>query len=447
MPDRCNEQRLNKFIPTIAALHYLNATNQLTSKIRMDGENFLRKGYQQIQYNQLTEGSKEGAFTIWGKAKDFWVNSEGNIIKTYNRNTVDLNASDSIWMTAYVVKCLGKAKHLITIDDKHLRKALSFLKRMQTEEGSFPEYSKVSTQYLYSDLSASWEGVSLTAFTVIAFLESKGYENDFAVTITKALNYINVNVGNLKSNYALAIASYALALGGQKQTANYILIILLTNALVVDDRVMYWNNELANASIKTPLSTKVEIAAYVVLTYVKLGRAKEAHLIVKWLVSQQSSKGGFSSTQDTSIALQALSEYATELYSKDVNMDIKMSFDIEHQINFKVNETNRLGKQFKRIPSNVRTVSINANGTGIASLQVTRNYKKVHNESEGFSLWLSLASSSNNAVVILNINAKRDHKEFSALTMIEITLPSGFEYDTTVDLVGSYGIRVSHKFA
>ena len=48
-----------------------------------------------------------------------------------------------------------------------------------------------------------------------------------------------------------------------------------------------------------PPSVNVEITAYVLLTYIKAGRVIDGLPIMRWLLSQQSSTGGFSSTQDT----------------------------------------------------------------------------------------------------------------------------------------------------
>ncbi|XP_013930161.1 PREDICTED: alpha-2-macroglobulin-like [Thamnophis sirtalis] len=70
-------------------------------------------------------------------------------------------------------------------------------------------------------------------------------------------------------------------------------------------------------------AAEIELTSYVLLALVtKEPSPSEEELtlaaaIVKWLTKQQNSRGGFASTQDTVVALQALSQYKTFNYSKD----------------------------------------------------------------------------------------------------------------------------------
>lgn len=172
-------------------MNYLNVTKKLTAAKQEEGERALRTGIEQVLETRITEGPRKGAFSIWSR---------------YSRDP-----SDSIWLTAYIAKCLGKAKHLISINDQVLFEALDFLRQHQEESGKFPEHGKISYYSLQTDSS---EGIPLTAFTAIAFLEqNKEYINRFKETIDKALEFIDINFGKLTDNYAKAIAAYALALG------------------------------------------------------------------------------------------------------------------------------------------------------------------------------------------------------------------------------------------
>ena len=60
-------------------------------------------------------------------------------------------------------------------------------------------------------------------------------------------------------------------------------------------------------------STSVEMTAYMAATLVMLGREEEALPIIKWLGKQRNSQGGFVSTQDTVVALQAISLYSQKV--------------------------------------------------------------------------------------------------------------------------------------
>merc|ERR1719494_363557 len=63
--------------------------------------------------------------------------------------------------------------------------------------------------------------------------------------------------------------------------------------------------------------------------------------IVKWLVKQRNSLGGFSSTQDTCVGLQALARYAGEIYSGEYNLQIAASAP-EFDTTFSVTDENQL---------------------------------------------------------------------------------------------------------
>merc|ERR1711971_1435154 len=71
-------------------------------------------------------------------------------------------------------------------------------------------------------------------------------------------------------------------------------------------------------------SESVEMTAYMIQSLVLRGRAGEAVDSVKWLGKQRNSQGGFVSTQDTVVALQALSMYSQNITS----IPLVMSIDI-----------------------------------------------------------------------------------------------------------------------
>lgn len=348
-------------------------------------------------------------------------------------------------MTAYVLKCLGKAKYLINIENKVLFEGLSFLKSKQEESGKFPEYGRISYYNLQTDSS---EGIPLTAFTVIAFLENTDYVKDFKQVIDKALNYIDENRKKLDNNYALAIATYALALGSHS-SANDSLNALEKTAFKTDQQ-WYWEKDMTvKKSQKKPTaeSTMVEIAAYAILSYVKLKRSTEALPIVKWLVSRRNSGGGFSSTHDTVIGVQALAEIAHELYWDKLNMNIKLSFDNE-EIQFELDDKNRNKPQSKKMPSTIRRISLNAEGSGIASVQVSHSYNtKIEEITNVFSLHITENPGTGANILQLKICAVYEPQDSpddnkTGMALIEVWFPSGFVADPTFDLLELAGVKV-----
>ena len=62
------------------------------------------------------------------------------------------------------------------------------------------------------------------------------------------------------------------------------------------------------------------------LTLIHRSDTKQALPVMNWLISKQNSKGGFSSTQDTILALQALSQIASKMNSSHNSISCKIKF-------------------------------------------------------------------------------------------------------------------------
>lgn len=88
----------------------------------------------------------------------------------------------------------------------------------------------------------------------------------------------------------------------------------------------------------------VETAGYALLAQLYLGRLKHGGPIVKWLTEQRNSGGGFISTQDTCVALQALAKYSEK--TAGANLDLSVSIlperDAAWKRTFHVDKTNAL---------------------------------------------------------------------------------------------------------
>ncbi|CAB1338709.1 unnamed protein product, partial [Coregonus sp. 'balchen'] len=82
--------------------------------------------------------------------------------------------------------------------------------------------------------------------------------------------------------------------------------------------LLHWTQ----TSSETSASLAVEISSYVLLASLSASPLSSSNLgyasrIIRWLVRQQNAYGGFSSTQNTVVALQALALYSTRVYSRE----------------------------------------------------------------------------------------------------------------------------------
>ena len=118
-------------------------------------------------------------------------------------------------------------------------------------------------------------------------------------------------------------------------------------------------------------STDIEATAYATLALIKRGDAFNASRSAKWLVSRRNAYGGYGSTQDTVVTLQALTEYSTGARA-DVDLTITIDGEgISKQL--KLTQENFDVLQVVEMPIN-REVNISAAGKGEAVAQVVRRF-------------------------------------------------------------------------
>jgi CD109 antigen len=413
MPSGCSEQQFKSWIPNIVAIKYLKSVNKLTTKQLQDGESYLATGYQQL----LGRRKSDGSYSLWGESGD-----------------------SSIWLTAYVAKLLGFAKDFVTINDRHLVGALSYFTSRQKADGSFPELVR---DYYYIK-SKSQGGVPLTAFCAIAILENGGYKADYKLNIDRALSYINSKVTTINDNFAFATAAYAFALNNHAETDSF-LDQLKTNAIMNDDQ-MFWYREGKSLSTSESPSVNVEIAAYALMAFVEKNRLVEAVKIMNWLMTQRNSAGGFYSTTDTVIGMQALAKIATRLHVASTNMDVKLEYEKGRKKNFKISPANAMTLQVQELEKDTRDISVNVAGTGFAYFQVSYSYNTILDEpNERFAITAvpQQTGSVLKLKICTNFIVEGDQKQ-SHMTLVEVYLPSGYVYDKqTAEMVKAANVRVS----
>lgn len=350
-------------------------------------------------------------------------------------------SKSSVWLTAYMVKLMNYAKRSIPSAATPINEAKKFIRQMQNPDGSFNDPTNFSP-----GSSEAQKGIPLAAYIAIAFMES-GEDNDKDEPfVKKALKYITDKAFSLKDNYALAISSYALALQKHPQAINFT-TSLISAAIETADEMMYWNRVSKSYNPNESASIQVEIAAYAAMALITQGRSQETLPIFKWLMTQRNQFGGFRSTQDSVIGIQALAMVADHFTSSKGTIDFKMSYERERRRNFVLDSTNDKTLQQKAFESDARNVSLVANGTGIAYFQLSYNYYlKLENSTSGFSITARHAALTATPM-ILEVCVRFvpiDGINESGMTLIEIQLPSGYVYDSRTDAsVKSVGVKVS----
>ncbi|KAK3096606.1 hypothetical protein FSP39_001625 [Pinctada imbricata] len=342
MPYGCGEQNMASFAPNIFALQYLNNTNQQTKSVVEEAKRYMRVGYQR----QLKYRHPDGSYSAWGGSGD---------------------TSGSMWLTAFVIKCLGQSRPYIEIDEKDLNKSIAWFKRRQLETGCFPKIGYTHSYYLKGGFADRSNEAVMTSFVLIAMMEAGVPRDDQVV-----LDGIRcLDIQPLEDTYSLAVMAYAYSLYKVSHPRRR--------------ETIYWErqkDEDENVTVspyrwfRAP-SAEIEITSYALLANIvnnQSNAAVNAKPIVMWLSRQRNSLGGFGSTQDTIVALQALSRYASLVYQKGVNIMVQMS-GTGFTSMFEINDKNTLLLQSKEFSKPIPDSLIcSVAGKGCAFIQASVKY-------------------------------------------------------------------------
>ncbi|XP_073673327.1 alpha-2-macroglobulin-like [Garra rufa] len=341
MPYGCAEQNIAVLSPNIYILQYLENTEQLTSAIRERAIGFLKSGYQR----QLNYQNSDGSYATFG-------NGDGNT-----------------WLTAFVLRTFGKAQRYIFIDPQKIENTKQWLIRHQRPDGLYESRGKLFNNRMKGGVSDS---VTITAYITASLLELNTSVTDPAVS--KGLSFLKRFAGDIRNTYITALLAYTFSLARDTYTRQQ-LFRKLGGVAISDGSRLHWSQ---SGSADDSDSLSVEISSYVLLAILTTDSLTAADLgfanrIVSWLVKQQNAYGGFSSTQDTVVALQALSLYATKVFSSDGSstVTVQSAGDTHH---FDVNQDNKLLYQEKQLQNVPAKYSIEVKGSTCVSVQMSLFY-------------------------------------------------------------------------
>uniref|UniRef100_A0A3Q1K3Z3 Alpha-2-macroglobulin-like n=1 Tax=Anabas testudineus TaxID=64144 RepID=A0A3Q1K3Z3_ANATE len=339
MPYGCGEQNMALLAPNIYILQYLKNTQQLTPAISEKARNFLTSGYQR----QLNYKDYGGAYSTFGSGP-------GNT-----------------WLTAFVLRTFAKARSFIYIDPYNIEHSKTWLENSQQEDGCFEQSGKLFNNRMKGGVS---DKVTLSAYITTAFLEMNMPAD--SPVITKSLSCLKESISDLSNTYTTALLAYVFTLAGDMETRAHLLQHLDTVALQ-QGGFLHWSQTAA----ETSASLSVEISSYVLLAKLSASPTAEdlgySSRIVRWLTTQQNYYGGFSSTQDTVVALQALALYSTLVFSPQGSSTVTVQSP-SGQLTFDVNQNNKLLYQEKTLQDTTGKYSLEVKGTACASVQVSLHY-------------------------------------------------------------------------
>lgn len=405
MPYGCGEQNMVLFAPNIFILNYLKSTGQLTKAIQDKATRFLESGYQR----ELTYKHDDGSYSAFGKSDE----------------------SGNTWLTSFVMKSFGGAMPYIYVDRKHIRNARTWLSKLQRPDGCIRSVGKLFHNGMKGGVS---DDVSLTAYITAALLELDA--NVTSPLVQRCLSCLKeAAAGQLDNLYTSALLSYTFTLAGDEELRSK-LITHLHQKSNTEGGTRHW--ERAGASGKCLDSLEVEMTSYVLLALLSGPALPGFGLdyssgIVRWLTQQQNPFGGFASTQDTVVALQALAKYGAATYSEEGSTTVTVTSLGGLNKEFTVEQSNRLLYQEETLSEVPGEYVIQARGRSCVLAQISLHYNvPPPPDFSAFNITTSTMAKCNisRPQIILFVHVRyQGRREETNMVIINIKLLSGYVLD------------------
>nr|XP_013048069.2 complement C4-like [Anser cygnoides] len=297
VPTGCAEQTMVKMAPTVYAIEYLDASEQwqnFNPERKVEAIKMIEKGYTRLLEFQKNDGSY-GAFK---------------------------STPSSVWLTAFIVKVLTRCKEYISVEDNHIHSSIAYLLIQQQADGSFHDHHPVLDRTMQGGIGTAEENLALTAFVTIALqhtLQIYKESPDVVQAVRRAVAYMKTQLPRNTNCYSTAITAYALTLVQSDDSEAQSVKEKLRSCSVFnpEKQQRYWGN--GNNAVS------VETTAYALLQALLLRDLEYATPIATWLMEKRNYGGGYCSTQDTVVALEAMSAYSIQTQNTgSTNLTVKL---------------------------------------------------------------------------------------------------------------------------
>ncbi|XP_005086901.1 complement C4-A isoform X2 [Mesocricetus auratus] len=379
LPRGCAEQTMVYLAPTLTASQYLDKTEQwsrLPPETKDHAADLIQKGHMRIQQFR----KKDGSFGAW------------------------LHRDSSTWLTAFVLKILSLAQEQVGDSPEKLQETAAWLLSQQLGDGSFHDPCPVIHRGMQGGLVGNDETVALTAFVVIALHHglavfqdgsAQQLKNRVEASISKANGFLGQKASaGLLGAHAAAITAYALTLTKASEDLRNVAHNSLMSMAEETEENLYWGlgggsqNNIVSPTPAPRAPTEpvpqapalwIETTAYALLhLLLREGKGEMADKAASWLTHQGSFEGGFRSTQDTVVTLDALAAYwVTSHTTEDKVLNVTLSslgrngFK-SHALQLNNHQVKGLEEELKFSMGSKITVKVGGNTKG--TLKVLRTY-------------------------------------------------------------------------
>ncbi|XP_070691097.1 complement C4-B [Pempheris klunzingeri] len=365
LPQGCLEQTMVRLAPTASAVRYLDLSEQwfdLPAGARDVALDKIEMGYMRI----LEHKNADGFYGSWS------------------------SVPSSNWVTALVVKVLSlvaqrqivtfgqQGRRVRVVPMEEIRRPVSHLLSVQKADGSFSDPQPVLHRGV---LRGTDQKASMTAFITLAlqrsleFLDTEGRSNAEA-SISRSTAYLMSHLEELQHPYAVSITAYCMAVCLPKGTdLSSVWAKLEAMATEGKNGCLLWTADASQQYQEQADAITVETTAYALLATVELERSTWADKAACWLTTQENYFGGFKSSQDTIMALEALAEYELKKsISPETNLIAEFTSPGKKNI-VKIaleNKKQKVEAQLKKLAGN--NIIATVTGNGEAKLKVVKAY-------------------------------------------------------------------------
>uniref|UniRef100_A0A452U7Z2 Complement C4A (Rodgers blood group) n=1 Tax=Ursus maritimus TaxID=29073 RepID=A0A452U7Z2_URSMA len=385
LPQGCGEQTMILLAPTLAASRYLDKTEQwstLPPETKDHAVDLIQKGLGKRASRRKRKGFRKtnGSYGAW------------------------LERDSSTWLTAFVLKVLSLAQEQVGGSPEKLQETARWLLSQQQADGSFQDPCPVLHRAMQGGLVGDDETVALTAFVVIALQHGLAvFQDDIAeqlkqkveISIIRANSFLGekASAGTLGA-HAAAITAYALTLTkASEDLRNVAHRNLMAMAQKTGDN-LYWGSVPGSQSNAVPATLApqgpsdpvpqapavwIETTAYGLLhLLLREGKSEEADHAAAWLTHQGSFQGGFRSTQDTVIALDALSAYWIASHTPEERV-LNVTLSSVGRSGFKSHELHLNNHQIQGLEEELQfslgsKINVKVGGNSKGTLKILRTY-------------------------------------------------------------------------
>ncbi|ETN59728.1 thioester-containing protein [Anopheles darlingi] len=412
VPSGCGEQNMVRYVPNILVLDYLTAIGSGETHLISRATELLRVGHQ----NQLRFRQPDGSFGLWSAS------------------------GGGVFLTAFVGSSMKIAsKYIADVEPSIVRQAFDWLATKQHTSGRFDAAGAMYHRDMQGGLR---DGIALTAYVLIAFLENPEAARNHPKVIEKGMQYVTEAVPRVTDAYDLSIATYALWLASHPLRFETLDRLTGLSTTKSNGTERYWARA-ANG---------IETTAYALLSYVLAERYLDGVPIMRWLVGQRYETGSFPRTQDTFVGLKALCKMAEKVAPARNDYSIQLVYP-QRRREFRVSSGDLEQMSYDEFTDATNKLEFHVQGTGFGLLQVSYQYAmELSKFANQFVLDVTKRDSgSTETKLVLDVCTSYKPKltnERSNMVLVEVNFPSGYVAEksplsatTTVNPIRNVEIR------